>query len=327
MKPRLKKITLIVLTLAALLFLANSSFAAVGPIGGPCEGTRALLPVLPGAPDPCSSPAAYVVYWFYLSLYLAGIAALLILVFAGFMRLSSGLVPNAVSSANKMVTNAALGFILLFSGWLLLNTLNPSLTKIGDSSFPPLGGCIATFTPREVVNGESSAFSWSIFFQNAVKAKLTCDPGRTPLISITKEDVALYDSKTYSNTEKFGLHVCTLSAVNKDNVGVGSCSDVLTVKSACALIALSSTPGPQPRQAKITWKVPSQVKESKLSCLDSYIQNCDPDSKDKECSYNSSGALSAIVQHTRLSFWNSDTCTVEILKPSNQTCSAKVTFP
>ncbi len=116
------------------VFSLNASFAQTAG----CQ--EVPLPNLPGlAADPCSSPAAYIQYWFYFSLYLAGIAALLALVLAGAWRVFFATSPSSVSSSNKWVLNAVLGLILLFGSWLLLRTLGgEALTTLRDLQLPPL---------------------------------------------------------------------------------------------------------------------------------------------------------------------------------------------
>ncbi|MBI3273536.1 MAG: Ig-like domain-containing protein [Candidatus Colwellbacteria bacterium] len=98
------------------------------------------LPKLPGIPNPCTGPAEYIQYWFYLGLYLAGIAALLAAVAGGTLYMVSATMQNA-ATGKKLMTNALLGLILLFGSWLLLTTLGGAgLTKLKNPVLPPLPG-------------------------------------------------------------------------------------------------------------------------------------------------------------------------------------------
>lgn len=112
-----------------------------GPTGPTSTGTckNVPLPELPGIPDPCSSPAAYIQYWFYLGMYLGGIAALMAIVIAGAFRVFFAYSPAQTSKADHYITNAALGLILLFGSWLLLRALGGSdFTTVRDPVLPQL---------------------------------------------------------------------------------------------------------------------------------------------------------------------------------------------
>lgn len=324
MPPSLKKITLVVLTLGALLFLLSAS-PTFAQQTGPCQGTRALLPILPGSQglDPCSSPAAYVVYWFYLSLYLAGIAALLILVFAGFTRLVSGFMPSAVSGANKMVTNAALGLILLFSGWLLLSTLNPKLLSIGNSSFPPLGGCTMGFLPFEVSANQPSTLNWSLFFENTSYGLLSCSQKKPP---ITAQKVSLYDTISYTSDVE-GLHSCALTAFDSQDRGVGICRASLVVKPACNLTWSAGASGSG--MGTLGWKISPTVGEMSIGFTSSAFSapkvRC-ADNQDRQfCSYTPPPATGSLAGKGKSG--SNATAYLNIKRPWSTRCELPVAFP
>jgi hypothetical protein len=97
------------------------------------------LPNLPGIEDPCSSPAAYIQYWFYFSLYLAGIVALLAFVVGGTLYMFSGASSSSAATGKKWMINAILGLILLFGSFLLLRALGgPGLIILRDPALPQL---------------------------------------------------------------------------------------------------------------------------------------------------------------------------------------------
>ena len=110
-------------------------------------------------PDPCSSPAAYIQYWFYFGLYLGGFIALLALVGAGVYRVVAAHNPVSVGKADSYIVNAVLGLILLFGSWLLLNTLGgPGLTTVRDPvlpNLPPIGVVNGNGTAGEACSGSS----------------------------------------------------------------------------------------------------------------------------------------------------------------------------
>lgn len=135
-----------------MLVSAHSLLAAPSPLSVPTiplespapsasTGTcrEVPLPTLGVLPDPCSSPAAYIQYWFYLGLYLAGIAALMTMVIAGTYRIVNSANPGKAKEADKYILNAVLGLILLMGSWLLLSTLGGAgLTTFQDPALPSL---------------------------------------------------------------------------------------------------------------------------------------------------------------------------------------------
>lgn len=138
LRRRRKKMVLLLLAVSCLL-LAVSWTPAAGQTPTPVEPAclEVPLPLFPGIPDPCSSPAAYIQYWYYLGLYLGGIAALMTIVAAGAYRVFFAFNPSQVSKADHYIVNATLGLILLFGIWLLLRTLaGPAYTTLRDPLLP-----------------------------------------------------------------------------------------------------------------------------------------------------------------------------------------------
>ena len=63
---------------------------------------------------------------------LTGLAAVISIVYGGFMMIAKSSVGNAagVSDAKKILGNALGGIVILLLSWILLNTINPSFTEI-----------------------------------------------------------------------------------------------------------------------------------------------------------------------------------------------------
>jgi len=66
----------------------------------------------------------YIIIWAFR---LAGIFAFIMILFAGFQYLTAGGNTNQQKEAQERIFNAIIGIILLFSFWLILNTINPDI--------------------------------------------------------------------------------------------------------------------------------------------------------------------------------------------------------
>ena len=123
---------IIITILSIVIFIPAVSFSAE-PF---CR--EVPLPTLPFLPDnfegPCVGPAEYIIYWFYFSIYLAGLLAFFAIVASGVIRLFSMGQPSMIQRSNKIITNAGLGIILLFGSYLILNIINPSLINVSNPS-------------------------------------------------------------------------------------------------------------------------------------------------------------------------------------------------
>ncbi|MDP2864565.1 MAG: transglycosylase SLT domain-containing protein [bacterium] len=69
----------------------------------------------------------YVKYFYYLSLMIAGLLALGIMVYGGFLYLISAGAPVKMIAAKDQITGGILGFVVLLSSYLILATINPQL--------------------------------------------------------------------------------------------------------------------------------------------------------------------------------------------------------
>ena len=86
---------------------------------------------LPALPD-------YILAIFKFSLLAVGIVCFGALIYGGFRYLTSVGSPSAINDAKDQIFSALLGLIILFSAWLILNTINPELVILNPI---PGGGC------------------------------------------------------------------------------------------------------------------------------------------------------------------------------------------
>lgn len=281
------------------------------------------LPRFPGAPDldPCSSPAAYITYWFYASLYLASIAALLTLVAGGVVRVASGLSPSSIQKANRVMMNAALGLVLLFTTWIILNTLNPTLTTPQDPSLQNLEGCLLGFTPPRIPEGQSSTLSWAVFdTEGASKTKLICDDG-------TQEDHnKLSNAKTF-NGAKVGQTACTLRALKTTPSGgevvTQECHAQLVVEPSCGLSWQPGAAGSN--KGTLEWTASQEAIRGYVSCQGAQTTNCPGTGPTQRCRFT--GVTSGTLDYQKTSNRDTVTCTIQIERPWRNSCSLDISFP
>ncbi len=78
-------------------------------------------------PPPATSFESLISSVFNYAIWLVGIAVFIMIMYAGFLWLTSAAVPGNIATAKKMISNAILGAILLISAYAILYTVNPEL--------------------------------------------------------------------------------------------------------------------------------------------------------------------------------------------------------
>lgn len=76
------------------------------------------------------SPVGLIANFYEMAIALSGVLALGMIIYAGIKRIVGASSPKEVSDSNDIIYNALLGIVLLFGAYILLNTINPQLTKL-----------------------------------------------------------------------------------------------------------------------------------------------------------------------------------------------------
>jgi hypothetical protein len=90
-------------------------------------------------------------YFYEWGIFLGGLAVLISLLIGGFLYLTSVGNPTRMGEAKDRIFSAIIGLVLLFSIYLILNTINPELTVI---SMPPMGAKCTTDADCLCVGGK-----------------------------------------------------------------------------------------------------------------------------------------------------------------------------
>lgn len=120
-----KSIIIFSVILLAVLLFANFTFAQ--------RQLEVQYPRIEGVEIPMTvktSLPAYILYIFYFSLAISGFIAFAVFVYGGFSYLTSAGAPGVMSDARGRMLSSILGMVILFSAFLILNTLNPQLITL-----------------------------------------------------------------------------------------------------------------------------------------------------------------------------------------------------
>ena len=155
-----KKFVIISILIILLSFVfVRPSLAAGRELEVPIPGL--LVTTLPALPDYIDA-----IYKFALSI--IGIICLGALIYGGFRYLTSAGSPSTMNDAKDQIFSALLGLIILFSAWLILNTINPELVILGEPTKTPIGGMpgsgdsLITFYENDEYTGNSLKVKQSI---------------------------------------------------------------------------------------------------------------------------------------------------------------------
>jgi hypothetical protein len=119
---------LVLFFLFFLFFVATKSYVLAD-----ARPLEVKYPTVPGATAPVTTKTElpnYVKYIFNFFLWTAGFIALGVLIFAGFRYLTSAGQPQVLKDAKDQIFSALAGLLILFSSWLILNTINPQLISL-----------------------------------------------------------------------------------------------------------------------------------------------------------------------------------------------------
>lgn len=93
---------------------------------------------IPGQATPAnagSSPGAMVNNFYQFAIFIGGLLAFAVIVYAGVKYMASAGNPSGQSDAKEWIWSALLGLLLLAGAYMVLNVINPQLTNL---TLPPL---------------------------------------------------------------------------------------------------------------------------------------------------------------------------------------------
>jgi len=123
-----------------LLFLTLLVILGIGSRVLALETTWPDSPLTPGFTLTDESTLTDMVRYFYeWGLFIGGLAVFISLLIGGFLYLTSMGNPGRMAEAKDRIFSALIGLVLLFSIYLILNTINPELTVLDLPEFSP--GC------------------------------------------------------------------------------------------------------------------------------------------------------------------------------------------
>ena len=121
-----KKYLIITTLFIALIFISAPTCLVVA------KELETIYPPIPLAPiiTAASKLPAYIAYFFYVGIYVAGMLAAVSLVIAGIQYMLSAENPSNVSAATDRIKSSIIGLFLLLASVVIMNTINPQLTNM-----------------------------------------------------------------------------------------------------------------------------------------------------------------------------------------------------
>jgi hypothetical protein len=117
----------------------------------------------------CSSIGNYIIDLYTLGVYVAAILAAVVMMVGGFLWLTAGGNSGQISTAKSYLGGALSGFVLILASWVLLNTINPNLTRFKPLNISKIGNVAAPvgvtnqcapFTEDAIRNMGSEGAQW-----------------------------------------------------------------------------------------------------------------------------------------------------------------------
>lgn len=171
--------------------------------------------------------ASYVISFYNYGLAFSGILATLVLMGAGLIWLTSGGDSGKITQAKKLISGAIIGLLILVCAWMILNTINPNLTRLSNievsvvkkQEISAISCCSSVsgnvVVPVDVINGKR------VFASGENKGKpikcgngtVECGKGQSCIISGTNNafsciDTSKYECCQYDQTLKFNTSFC-----------------------------------------------------------------------------------------------------------------------
>jgi len=143
-------------------------------------------PKIPGAstPQDVNTPLPiYLKYFYNLSISFVGVLSFIILIWAGIRYLFSTGKPDKMTDAKEQIKLAFLGLIIVFSSYLILNTINPNLLL-----FPP--STLQNITPIHIPPVELTGDFSLNFEEIPLGTMITSEIGPSAFISTSTASVA-----------------------------------------------------------------------------------------------------------------------------------------
>jgi len=149
------------------------------------------LPTPNGTATSTSGIVNYLMILYYFLFGIAGVMAMGSIVYSGFQWITSGSSHSNITQAKARISNSILGLIILLSSWVILQTINPNLTKLKepyvqfmtwDEEFKDDGASNVGGTPPDwcVTDGITQCFDYNGLLGNATFSKCESDPCNVP---------------------------------------------------------------------------------------------------------------------------------------------------
>lgn len=205
-----------VLILLPVFFSVALSFLGVFQFASGQE-TEVTYPTIQGVETPTTTRVAfskYIQYFFYLAIFLSGFIAFGAIVMGGVKHLASAGNPSLLADARSQILYGILAVVLLLGSYILLNSINPQLTKLELSKCQAQGtkclqgGIVLCKDANCTENPEGEEGVDFIRLKSSASCLVGCTTGNDEGFqagsmwygnSSNELDVILYEKKNYNN--------------------------------------------------------------------------------------------------------------------------------
>lgn len=148
-------------------------------------------------------------------LMMAGLAAFIMVVWGGVKHLTSAGDPSKITDAKEQIFGAVLGLVIIFSSWMILNTINPQIVGLQNPSTLP-GPSNPTWNPVRIPGVCVSGASYDVeLYPNK---NYSGDPKKRQCFNLGEEDKS-FDGKIYSiKVNKYAIKLFDESNLSGRNI-------------------------------------------------------------------------------------------------------------
>ena len=171
------------------------------------HGQTAYQPIenVPGFEGQAQTFPQYVRNIYILAMWLVGISALVMISIGGFWYMTSAGNTSRMNTAKGIITDAIIGLVLMLTAWLILNTINPDLTRVnftGLSSSPTTGagGTTPSVGCGKIVDAAHKMVDASCLYSQPQRNACTGSPGYTDCSDFTANAYKQAGCKVPPNT-------------------------------------------------------------------------------------------------------------------------------
>ena len=203
----------------------NASTAGSTTTSNASGGSYTPIEDVPGFEGQSQSFPQYIRNIYILAMWLAGISALVMITIGGFWYMTSAGNTSRMNTAKGIITDAIIGLVLMLTAWLILNTINPDLTRVnltGMTSTPITGaGSTPSVGCGKIVEAGHKEVDAGCKYDQAQRNSCSGTPGYTDCSQFASDAYRQAGCKVPPNTTAAMVQVATVYDGNQSGLKAG----------------------------------------------------------------------------------------------------------